>query len=134
MRLYSGLSEQFITDTIQNQIAEKLYQGFFNYYRYYPSDNEKRSWQNSLRALKDVFQNGNLTDHGVILEYQLPLASKRLDCLICGRDKDHKDNAVIIELKQWDKCYESEGANEVSTYIGKDYRDGFTSIRTSRGI
>lgn len=123
MRLYSGSSTQFITDTIQNQIAEKLYQAFFGYYRYYPSDNEKRSWQNSLRALKDVFQHANLNDHGVILEYQLPLTSKRLDCLICGKDKKKKDNAVIIELKQWDKCSASEGENEVSTYVGGDYRD-----------
>lgn len=123
MRLYSGTSTQFITDTIQNQIAEKLYQEFFNYYRYYPSNNEKRSWLNSLRALKDIFQLGNLTDHGIILEYQLPLTSKRLDCLICGRDRTKKDNAVIIELKQWEKCTASESENEVSTFVGGANRD-----------
>lgn len=123
MRLYSGSSTQFITDTIQNQIAEKLYLAFFNYYRYYPSDNEKRSWHNSLRALKDIFQHGGLNDHGVILEYQLPLTSKRLDCLVCGKDNGKQDNAVIIELKQWDKCAVSEGENEVSTFIGGAQRD-----------
>ncbi|MBL7837020.1 MAG: DUF2075 domain-containing protein [Bacteroidetes bacterium] len=123
MRLYSGTSTQFITDTIQNQIAEKLYTAFFDYYRYYPSDNEKRSWQNSLRALKDIFQLGNLTDHGVLLEYQLPLTSKRLDCMICGTDKAKKDNAIIIELKQWEKCDPAEGENEVATYVGKAVRE-----------
>ncbi|HKR06256.1 MAG TPA: DUF2075 domain-containing protein [Bacteroidia bacterium] len=123
MRLYAGTSIQFITDTIQNQIAEKLYQAFFTYYRYYPSDNEKRSWQNSLRALKDIFQHGKLDDHGIILEYQLPLTSKRLDCLICGRDDRKKDNAIIIELKQWDKCTLSESENEVATFVGGSVRD-----------
>ena len=29
-----------------------------------------------------------------------------------------KDNAVIIELKQWDKCEEASGENEVLTWVG----------------
>lgn len=123
MRLYSGSSSQFIVDTTQNQIAEKLNNAFFEYYRYYPSDNEKRSWQNSLRSLKDIFQLGMLNDHGVLLEYQLPLTSKRLDCMICGVNNADIENAVIIELKQWEKCHISECDNEVATYVGGDVRD-----------
>jgi len=45
MRLYAGTSNQFILDTIQNQIAEKLRASFFNYYRFYPSEGEIRSWK-----------------------------------------------------------------------------------------
>ncbi len=118
MRLYSGTSRQFIEDTIQNQIAEKLRLSFFNYYRYYPPDSEVRSWRNSLRAVKDIFQSAELNDHGVILEYQLPLTSKRLDCLICGKDDKKADNAVIVELKQWEKCLEAQGEREVLTWVG----------------
>lgn len=123
MRLYSGTSQQFIQDNIQNQIADKLRSEFFDYFRYYPSDNEVRSWRNSLRALTLVFQNASLLDHGVILEYQLPMTSKRLDCLITGRDKKRQDNAVIVELKQWEKCAEAPGDNEVSTWVGGANRD-----------
>jgi len=123
MRLYSGTSQQFIQDTIQNQIAEKLKQAYFNYFRYNPSRGEVTSWRNSLRAITQVFQHANLIDHGVILEYQLPLTSKRLDCLICGRDKNVKDNAVIIELKQWEKCEEASGENEISTWVGGATRE-----------
>lgn len=118
MRLFAGTSKQFIEDTVQNQIAEKLNLAFFNYFRYYPSPSEKNSWRNSLRAISLVFQHGNLVNQGIILEYQLPLTSKRLDCLICGRDSETKDNAVIIELKQWDKCQEAPGENEVMTWVG----------------
>jgi DUF2075 family protein len=118
MRLFAGTSQQFIQDTIQNQIAEKLKLAFFNYFRYNPSPSEMNSWRNSLRAISQVFQYANLVDHGIILEYQLPLTSKRLDCLICGRDTTAKDNAVIIELKQWDKCEEANGENEVLTWVG----------------
>lgn len=123
MRLYSGTSQQFIEDTVQNQITEKLKTTFFNYFRFYPSPSEINSWRNSLRAVSQVFQYGNLLDHGIILEYQLPMTSRRLDCLICGRDKEEKDNAIIIELKQWDKCEEAEGENEVSTWVGGAKRD-----------
>ena len=109
MRLFAGSSQQFLQDTIQNQIAEKLRLSFFNYFRYYPSPSEINSWRNSLRAVSQVFQYANLVDQGIILEYQLPLTSKRLDCLICGKNVDANDNAVIIELKQWDKCEEASG-------------------------
>ena len=76
------------------------------------------SWRNSLRAVSQVFQYANLDDQGIILEYQLPLTSKRLDCLICGKNVAAEDNAVIIELKQWDKCEEASGENEVITWVG----------------
>ena len=118
MRLYAGSSEQFLEDTIQNQIAEKIKLSFFNYFRYYPSHSEINSWRNSLRAMSQVFQYSNLNDQGIIIEYQLPLTSKRLDCLICGKDTNSNDNAVIIELKQWDKCEEAPGENEVITWVG----------------
>ncbi|MFC1970228.1 DUF2075 domain-containing protein [Chloroflexota bacterium] len=118
MRLYAGTSKQFIEDTFLNQIAEKLHSEFFNYFRYNPSQFEINSWRNSLRAISQVFQYANLLDHGVILEYQLPLTSKRLDCLICGKDSAKRKQAVIIELKQWDKCEEANGDNEVTTWVG----------------
>jgi DUF2075 family protein len=123
VRLYSGTSALFIQDTIQNQIAEKLSNSFFSHYRFKPSPAEVSSWRNSLRAISQVFQYANLLDHGVILEYQLPLNSKRLDCMISGKDENDQDNAVIIELKQWEKTKESNGLNEVMTWVGGAERD-----------
>jgi DUF2075 family protein/DNA replication protein DnaC len=123
MRLYSGTSSQFIQDTVQNQIAEKLKSAFFNYYRYNPSSAEMQSWRNSLRAICQVFQYSGLLDHGVILEYQLPLTSKRLDCLICGRNQSNNDYAIIIELKQWDKSENANGDNEVLAWVGGGKRE-----------
>lgn len=123
MQLYSGMSQQFIEDTVQNQIAGKLKNEFFRHFRYNPPPAEINSWKNSLRAICQVFQRAELHDHGVILEYQLPLTSRRLDCLICGKDGLGYDNAVIVELKQWDKCQETEGDNLVTTWIGGSLRD-----------
>src|SRR6185436_12676637 len=113
MQLYAGHSTRFIEDAVQNQIAGKLKQSFFEHFHYNAPDSEVRSWHNSLTRMKDIFQRANLVDHGVVLEYQLPLTSKRLDCMITGKAVDHRDNAVIVELKQWDKCDPSDGENEV---------------------
>lgn len=123
MRLYSGNSNQFILDTVQNQIAEKLRLAFLDYFRYNPSPAEINSWRNSLRSVSQVIEYSSLLDHGVILEYQLPLTSKRLDCMICGRDGGNRDNSVIIELKQWEKCENAEGQNEVLTWVGGAKRE-----------
>ena len=123
MRLYSGTSKQFIQDSVLNQIADKLKNAFFDYYRYNPQPNEVNSWRNSLRATAQVIQYSNLLDNGILLEYQLPLSSKRLDCMICGTDNQKQQNAVIIELKQWEKCSSSECDNEVMTYIRGGLRE-----------
>lgn len=123
MRLYSGTTEQFQLDTTMNRIADKLKIAFFSYFGYNPGNSEVHSWQNSLRALSSLFEYSKLNDHGIILEYQLPMSSKRLDCLVCGRDTESRDNAVIIELKQWEKSSESDGDNEVQTWVGGRLRD-----------
>jgi uncharacterized protein len=123
MRLYAGMSRDFIQDTAHNQIAGKLSDSFFRHFRFRPSPAEVNSWRNSLRAVSQVFQLGNLEDYGVILEYQLPLTSKRLDCLICGRDEAGQDRAVIIELKQWERCSAAVGENLVTTWLGGAERE-----------
>ncbi len=122
MRLYAGSSEEFIADSVHNRIADKLKTAFFADFRHEPSAGEVNSWRNSLRALSQVFQDGGFKGHGVLLEYELPLTSKRLDCLITGRDNWLNDHAAIIELKQWEKC-EIGDAERIVTFVGGNNRD-----------
>lgn len=123
MRLYSGMSLDFIGDTVRNQVAAKLSDAFFNYYRYRPSPNEVNSWRNSLRAIAQILDHSRLHDHGILLEYQLPLSSKRLDCMVCGRNTRDQDNAVIVELKQWDRCDSAEPEKLVTSWVGGRHRE-----------
>jgi hypothetical protein len=123
LRLYSGLSQEFITDTVHNQIAEKLKSAFFNYFRYQPSPGEINSWRNSLRAMAQILDYTKLYDNGVLLEYQLPLTSRRLDCLLCGKTPEDADSAVIVELKQWERAEDSESEGLVRSWIGGNIRD-----------
>jgi len=123
MRLYSGTTKSLIEDSTFNRIAPKLKDAFFNEFRYQPSVAEVNSWNNSLRAISQVFQAASLLDHGVLLELQLPITSKRLDCLVTGYDGKKSPNAVIIELKQWSGCKGASGKNEVATFVGGNVRD-----------
>lgn len=123
MRLYAGPSTDFVRDSAHNHIAEKLRVAFRQHFRYDPPNSEYRSWRESLRALAQVFTEAELDDHGVILEYQLPLTSKRLDCLITGHDEKHRRSAVIVELKQWEESKLTEGEDLVRTFVGGAEQD-----------
>lgn len=73
--------------------------------------------------MSQVVQYASLDDNGVVLEYQLPQSSRRLDCMLTGRAQDDSENAIIVELKQWDRCEASDGEREVATWVGGALRD-----------
>lgn len=114
MHLYSGLSTDFIRDSATE---------VFRQFRFNPSPSEVNSWRNSLRAVSQVIDDAKLHDHGILLECQLPMTSKRLDCMVTGQDGDRRDSAVIIELKQWDRCGDAGADNLVTTRLGGVERD-----------
>lgn len=123
MQLYSGASTDFIAGTATNAITDRLITNFERHYRYRPGDAEVRSWQNSLSRFARVLEIADLRDQGVIVEYQLPLTSKRLDVMVTGADRASGDDAaVIIELKQWDEVSPSYVDDCVETWVGGGLR------------
>lgn len=123
MQLYCGTTTQFVEDTLQNRITGRLEDAFFAHFRYRPSPGEVNSWRNSLRAMCNVVQYANLDDNGLVLEYQLPMSSKRLDFMITGRDTKGAPNAVIVELKQWSDAQASTVDRCVATFINGGVQD-----------
>ena len=114
MRLYEGDSKDFIEEAEAGVISSRLECSYYDVFHTLPSQGELLSWKNSLKALAGTFDSLGFHDHGILLEYQLPYASKRLDCMISGKDSEDNDQAVIIELKQWSSCRPALGANEVT--------------------
>jgi len=136
LRLFAGTSEEFVRDTELNRIAGKLEDSFFQAYRFKPSPGEIQSWHNSLGRMADVLRVGKLDDHGVILEYQLPLTSSRLDFLICGESASGSAHAAIVELKQWSGTRSADGERLVSTVLGGAWVDTLhpsAQVRQYRG-
>ena len=122
MLLYQGTSKEFVIETTKNAIVDRLEESFKRQMGYGPSVAERRSWQNSLRAMALVVGMSGLKNHGVGIEYQLPGSSKRLDFMISGLSLDKKKEAVIIELKQWEKTEAGDG-DKVVTFVGQRDRD-----------
>lgn len=63
---------------------------------------ERRSWSRSIPALRADLMDAGLGDVEVLLEYQLPLTSKRADVVLAGRHpQTGHPSYLVVELKQW---------------------------------
>jgi len=77
-----------------------------------PSEGEVRSWKASLPVLVNDLVSAGLSDVEVLVEYQLPLTSKRVDAVLAGVDpKTGRDSYVLVELKQWHNADRFEDSN-----------------------
>jgi hypothetical protein len=104
MHLYDCRFGTFIPQATSGEIADILRRRFSERLDQNPSPSEVLSWRNSLGAFADALCTRRMDDAWAVLEYQLPLASSRIDCMILGSDQRAAKNAVLIELKQWDRC------------------------------
>lgn len=67
-----------------------------------PSPAERRSWQRSIPALRADLVAAGLDDVEMMVEYQLPLTSKRADVVLAGRHpQTGGPSYLVVELKQW---------------------------------
>lgn len=123
MHLYSGTTSEFVGDATQNLIGDKLAATWFDHYRYQPAKSEVASWKNSLKAMANAIRLGDFFDHGLVLEWQLPLSSRRLDVMLTGHNLERRPNGVIVELKQWDETFPSDVDEVVVTFVGGRKRE-----------
>jgi hypothetical protein len=63
---------------------------------------ERRSWDRSLPVLAQDLVQAGLSQVEMLIEYQLPLTSKRADVVLAGQDRRTGGDAyLVVELKQW---------------------------------
>jgi len=101
MRLYEGTITQFREDVIQNKIADIISNKYLSYYGKNVGPSEKSSWNISLNYVKNSLDYSNLQNNMIIIEYELPYSSRRIDVILFGRNGINEDNIILIELKQW---------------------------------
>jgi len=83
-----------------------------------------RAWHQSLTHMHLVLTDDEIPDDaGVGIEYQIPQTAKRIDVLLSGRSDEEHDQAVIIELKQWETAEPTPMDGIVRTVIGGGPRD-----------
>ncbi len=102
MIVYQSTKEGFLTDVINNQIDTKIKAAFYEHLGRYTSPNEVLSWTNSMLYMNNVLTDNEIAaDAGISIEFQIPLTSQRIDFIITGLDQNHREQVIIIELKQW---------------------------------
>lgn len=121
MLVYTKTKRDFMNDLIRDQIVEEVDQKVFQILGRHTPVSEKRAWRNSLDAMYKVLNISKVPDQaGVAIEYNIPQTSKRIDLLLSGYDQEDQPNAVIIELKQWEKIHKVEGMDAlIETFINK---------------
>lgn len=125
MILYEGAIEKFNDDVLQNCIADRASEKYQAYYKKNPGTSEYRSWAYSLAILNNSFLYAGLKNNYVIVEYELPYTSQRIDVLVFGNDSNDQENIVLMELKQWsnENVYESQSEGNVIVDYGKFKRE-----------
>ncbi|MEU4558658.1 DUF2075 domain-containing protein [Actinoplanes sp. NPDC023936] len=75
-----------------------------------PSPSERNAWGRSLSVLAQDLADAGLHDVEVLVEYKLPLTSRRIDAVLAGlHPRTGEDSFVVIELKQWSAAELHEG-------------------------
>ena len=101
MFLVRGSVTALAAQVVANRLVPRLTEQFRFRFGYNPSQSEMRSWDRSIPALLDQLAGAGLGEVEVLLEYQLPLTSKRADVVLVGEHPHGGPSCVVVENKQW---------------------------------
>ncbi|MFH9469059.1 DNA/RNA helicase domain-containing protein [Streptomyces clavifer] len=95
--------------TLEGTLALHLMENFQHTHGYRPGASEVRSWERSLPALTGALLDAGLDDVEMLIEYSLPLTSKRADVILAGvHPSTGEPSYVVVELKQWSQAWAEE--------------------------
>ena len=124
MIVYEADKKQFLHQTDHHDIEEIILANFKASTGKGVNASEKRSWRESLGQVAKVLRDEDIPNEmGVAVELHIPQSSKRIDVTLTGRDEAGNKNAVVIELKQWEKAAATDKDAIVVTYVGKAQRE-----------
>ncbi|MEU5417181.1 DUF2075 domain-containing protein [Streptomyces clavifer] len=94
---------------LEGTLALHLMENFQHTHGYRPGASEVRSWERSLPALTGALLDAGLDDVEMLIEYSLPLTSKRADVILAGvHPSTGEPSYVVVELKQWSQAWAEE--------------------------
>ncbi|MFE3942958.1 DNA/RNA helicase domain-containing protein [Streptomyces sp. NPDC059118] len=89
-------------ECLSGSLFLRLAEQFVHVHGYRPSTSEARSWERSIPVLANALNEAGLDQVEILLEYGLPLNSKRADAVLAGvHPKTGEPSYVVVELKQW---------------------------------
>ncbi|CAM5609062.1 hypothetical protein SAVIM338S_05578 [Streptomyces avidinii] len=94
---------------LEGRLAELLTENFLHRHGHRPHASEVRSWERSIPALTNALVEAGLGEVEMLLEYGLPLTSKRADAVLAGvHPSSGEPSYVVVELKQWSEAHPEE--------------------------
>jgi uncharacterized protein len=123
MIVYQSTKKGFSDDVVANRIEKAILDIFREKIGRSTSASEISSWKNSMMYMENVLRDEEIPeDCGIMIEYQVPQTSKRIDFILTGQNNERVDHAVIVEIKQWESAEITEMDGIVSTFVGKAIR------------
>ncbi|MFH8980582.1 DNA/RNA helicase domain-containing protein [Streptomyces varsoviensis] len=120
--------------SLEESLALHLTEQFVHKHGYQPGASEIRSWKRSLPALTAALLDAGLGDVEMLIEYGLPLTSKRADVVLAGvHPRTGAPSYVVVELKQWSQAYTEEGEDATLCRIDAYPRPVLNPIEQVRG-
>ncbi|MDT0388052.1 DUF2075 domain-containing protein [Streptomyces dubilierae] len=107
--LFRASAASVATMALDSSLYLHLTEQFTHVHGYRPGPSEVRSWQRSIPALTAALNDAGLGEVEVMLEYALPLNSKRADAVLAGvHPQTGEPSYVVVELKQWSQAEPDE--------------------------
>ncbi|MDV7697918.1 DUF2075 domain-containing protein [Chryseobacterium soli] len=124
MIVYQNTKKRFFDDVISNNIEHIILDFFKKKIGQGTTEREITSWKNSMQYMNNVLLDPEIPDDaGIIVEYQIPQTSKRIDFIITGQNQNNTDHAILIELKQWSTAKQTSKDGIVSAFVGGRQRE-----------
>ncbi|MFF4794857.1 DUF2075 domain-containing protein [Streptomyces sp. NPDC001276] len=107
--LFRESAKTIAARALDSSLYLHLTEQFVHMHGYRPSTAEVRSWERSVPALAAALNDAGLGEVEVMLEYALPLNSKRADAVLAGvHPVTGEPSYVVVELKQWSQAEPDE--------------------------
>ncbi|WP_051855443.1 DUF2075 domain-containing protein [Streptomyces sp. NRRL B-1347] len=107
--LFRASAKTVAVMALDTSLYHHLAEQFAHAHGYRPGASEARSWERSLPALAAVLNDAGLGGVEVMIEYALPLNSKRADVVLAGEHPvTNEPSYVVVELKQWSQAEPDE--------------------------
>ncbi|MFF3977380.1 DNA/RNA helicase domain-containing protein [Streptomyces sp. NPDC001828] len=100
--LFRDSAAAVAAECLSGALFLRLTEQFVHVHGHKPGSSEIRSWERSIPALANALTDAGLGRVEMLLEYGLPLNSKRADAVLAGvHPHTGLPSYVIVELKQW---------------------------------
>ncbi len=107
--LFRASAKTVAVMALDGSLFLRLTDKFVHSHGYRPGASEVRSWERSIPVLAAALNDAGLGDVEVMLEYALPLNSKRADVVLAGvHPVTGEPSYVVVELKQWSQALPHE--------------------------